>query len=70
MTIDRRTFVAGTVSATLAPALALLPVQLPAPATAAAHLALKIHGWSSPDESDATDVAWIRIGHSWRTAWR
>jgi hypothetical protein len=70
MTIDRRTFVAGTASAALAPTIALLPVNIPTPATASGRLVLKIEGWSRQDENGTADVAWIRIGHSWRTAWR
>jgi len=70
MMIDRRTFVANATSAALAPTLALLPVQPPTPATASAPLVLKIHGWSLPEESSPADAVWIRIGLSWRTAWR
>ena len=70
MIIDRRTFVAGTASIALAPALDLLPVQLPASEARAGPLVLMIDGWSSPSESDAADAVWIRIGHTWRTAWR
>jgi hypothetical protein len=70
MMIDRRTFVASATSAALAPTLALLQVQLATPAMAPARLVLKIDGWSLPEESSPADAAWIRIGHSWRTAWR
>ena len=70
MTIDRRTFVAGTASAALAPTIALLPVNIPTSATASGRLVLKIEGWSLQDENGTADVAWIRIGHSWRTTWR
>ena len=70
MTIDRRTFVAGTASAALAPTIAPLPVNIPTPAAASGRLVLKIEGWSLQDENGTTDVAWIWIGHSWRTAWR
>jgi hypothetical protein len=70
MIIDRRTFVAGATSIALAPALDLLPVQLPAPETPAGPLVLMIDGWTAPSESSAIDAVWIRIGHSWRTVWR
>ncbi len=70
MTIDRRTFVAGTTSVALATALDLLPVQLPTPETPAGQLVLMIDGWNVPGKSVASDALWIRIGHSWRTAWR
>jgi hypothetical protein len=70
MIIDRRTFVAGTTSIALAPALDLLPVQLRTPETPAAPLVLMIDGWTVPGESSAADAVWIRIGHSWRTVWR
>jgi len=70
MMIDRRTFVAGATSVAFVPALSMLPAQLPAPEIPIGRLVLMIEGWSVPDESGATDVAWIRIGHLWRTAWR
>ena len=69
MTIDRRTFVAGTASVALVPALSVLPAQLPTSKIAIGRLVLMIEGWS-PDQSEAVDAAWIRIGTSWRTAWR
>ena len=68
--IDRRTFVAGTTSIALAPVLDLLPAQLPTPETPAGQLVLMIDGWNVPSESSAADAVWIRIGRSWRTAWR
>jgi len=70
MMIDRRTFVAGTTSVAVATALDLLPVQLPTPETPVSQLGLLIDGWNVPGESGASDALWIRIGHSWRTAWR
>jgi hypothetical protein len=70
MIIDRRTFVAGATSIALAPALDLLPVQLPTPETPAGPLVLTIDGWNVPSESSAADAAWIRIDRSWRTVWR
>jgi hypothetical protein len=69
MIIDRRTFVAGATSIALAPALDLLPVQLPTPETPAGPLVLTIDGWNAPSESSAAAV-WIRIDRSWRTVWR
>jgi hypothetical protein len=69
MTIDRRDFVTGAALAVMAPALPPLPASPPTVATGLSPLALRIEGWSDPEESGA-DVAWIRIGHSWRTAWR
>ena len=68
--IDRRSFVAGTALVALTPALHWLPAQLPTPETATDRLVLMIEGWSVPDENAPADVAWIRIGRSWRTAWR
>jgi len=68
--IDRRTFLAGTALVALAPPLERLPAQLPTPETAKGRVVLMIEGWSVPEESAAADVAWIRIGRSWRTAWR
>lgn len=70
MMIDRRTFVAGTASVALAPVLDLLRVQLPPSETPARQLVLLIDGWNLPNESNAADAVWIRIGSSWRTAWR
>jgi hypothetical protein len=70
MMIDRRTFVAGTASVAVVPALSVLPAQLPPPEIATGRLVLMIEGWSVPQECGATDAAWIRIGHGWRTAWR
>ena len=70
MMIDRRTFVAGTASVALVPALGVLPAQLPPSEIATSRLVLMIEGWSVPDEDGAADAAWIRIGNSWRTVWR
>ena len=70
MTIDRRTFVAGTTSVALAPTLALLAVPPPTTATASRRVVLMIDGWNLPDENDTADVVWIRIDRSWRTVWR
>jgi hypothetical protein len=70
MTLDRRTFVAGTAAVALTPAVSVLPAQLPAPEIASDRSVLMIAGWSVQDQDSAADAAWIRIGHSWRTAWR
>lgn len=70
MIVDRRTFVAGTAAVTFAPAISVLPTQLPAPEIASDRPVLMIAGWSVPDQDDATNVVWVRVGHSWRTAWR
>ena len=70
MIIDRRTFVVGTTSTALAPALHLLPVQLLTPETPAGQVVLMIDGWNVPSESNAADAVWIGISHSWRTTWR
>jgi len=70
MMIDRRTFVASTAAVALVPALDLLPAQPSTPEAGTGRLVLMIEGWSVPDESGAADAAWIRIGHSWQTAWR
>ncbi len=68
MTIDRRAFVAGTTLVAFAPAVGFLPTVLSAPAANANNLVFKIEGWSVP--SDSADEVWIRVGRSWRTAWR
>jgi hypothetical protein len=36
-------------------------------------VAFKIEGWSASDSARTNGTAddiWVRIGHSWRTAWR
>ena len=68
MMIDRRNFVTGVALTTMVPALPL-PEASP-PTLATSPLALRIEGWSDPRESSAPEAAWIRVGHSWRTAWR
>ena len=70
MMIDRRNFVTGVALTTMVPALPPLPASSPTLATELSPLALRIEGWSDPAESGAPDAAWIRVGHSWRTAWR
>jgi hypothetical protein len=69
MTIDRRDFVAGAALAAAAPTLtlhAILPLTVEEEVT---HPVMLIDGWSVPDMDNASAV-WIRIGHSWRAAWR
>lgn len=70
MMIDCRTFVEGTASVALVPTFSVLAVQPPPPEIAIGRLVLMIEGWSVSDESGAADAVWIRIGRSWRTAWR
>jgi hypothetical protein len=70
MMIHRRTFVVGAGSVTLAPALRFLPVQRPIPEVSATQVVFMIDGWNAPEKNKAVDLVWIRIGHSWRTAWR
>ena len=68
MMIDRRAFVAGTALVAIAPAIEFLPAPLSAPAANASRLLFMIDGWSVA--SDSADEVWIRVGRSWRTAWR
>jgi hypothetical protein len=75
MTIDRRAFVAGTALVVIAPAFGLLPAEaapsVPSPnAPSVSRVVFMIVGWSAHDESTEDNQVWIRIGHSWRTAWR
>ena len=70
MTVDRRTFVAGVTLLTVAPTLQLLPVPSSAAAANARRIVFMIDGWSIPGDSDSADEVWIRVGRSWRTAWR
>jgi hypothetical protein len=75
MTIDRRAFVAGTALVVVAPGLGLLPMQAAASAPTAharniSRVVFMIEGWSARDDGAKDDEVWIRIGHSWRTAWR
>ena len=66
--IDRRAFVAGTTLVAFAPAIEFLPALLSPPAANASRLVFMIDGWSVPN--DSADEVWIRVGRSWRTAWR
>jgi hypothetical protein len=68
MTIDRRAFVAGTTLVAFGSAIGFLPTALATPAANTNDLVFKIEGWS--DSDDSADEVWIRVGRSWRTAWR
>lgn len=68
MTIDRRAFVAGAALVAFAPTVGFLPASLSTSAANANELVVKIEGWSVPN--DNADAVWIRVGRSWRTAWR
>ncbi len=70
MTIDRRTFVSGSTLVALAPALRLMPASLPTSETGLRGSALKIDGWSTPDEGRCAEEIWITVNRSWRAAWR
>ena len=70
MTIDRRDFVAGVALTAVAPTLSLLPASTPTLAAELSPMIMMIEGWSIPEESDAGTAVWIRVGQSWRTAWR
>ncbi|HSI40115.1 MAG TPA: hypothetical protein VLA00_06155 [Xanthobacteraceae bacterium] len=74
MVIDRRTFVLGAGVAAAAPALGIAP---PAAPTAAAGIALGaatpvfvIDGWADRDGAGPDNQLWLKVGSSWRTAWR
>jgi hypothetical protein len=68
MIIDRRAFIAGTTLVAFAPVLEFLPVRVSPLAADASRPVFMIDGWSVP--SDSADEMWIRVGRSWRTAWR
>jgi hypothetical protein len=70
MMIDRRDFIAGATLVAVAPALGLLPSQPPALAANVGPVVFMIEGWSVQDDNGTADQVWIRVGHSWRTAWR
>ena len=70
MMLHRRDFVAGVAVTTVAPTLALVPASPPILATELSPLVIMIEGWSVPDESNVATAVWIRVGRSWRTAWR
>jgi hypothetical protein len=70
MIIDRRAFVAGTTLVAFVPALEFLPVPLSPPIANTSRPIFMIDGWSVPSDSDGADEVWIRVGRSWRAAWR
>ena len=70
MMIDRRTVVAGTALAAVAPTLSFASVLLPTPTAKPPRFVVKIDGWSEPNQGNAAEEVWIRIDRSWRTAWR
>jgi hypothetical protein len=68
--INRRDFLTGVALTAVAPTLSFLPASPPALAAEISHPVMMIEGWSIPEETNAAAAVWIRIGHSWRTAWR
>jgi len=71
MMIERRTFVMGAALLAVAPSLELsLPGQISAHEKNANDVVFMIEGWSIQDDSDTSDQMWLRLGHSWRVAWR
>jgi hypothetical protein len=70
MTINRRTFVAGTALVAVAPALELVPLHIPGYPPTVKRLVFMIDGWSAQEDGDDADCMWIMVGRSWRTAWR
>jgi hypothetical protein len=70
MTIDRRDFLAGAACVTAAPVLGWLPGEATPIAEDASPIVFMIDGWSAQDAAPAADQVWIRVGHTWRAAWR
>lgn len=72
--IDRRTLIAGAgiaaITPVFSPALDLFDSPLPPQAPSIPRPVFMIQGWSVPSDSGTADEVWIRVGHSWRTAWR
>ena len=68
--IDRREFIAWSAVITVAPALVLFRAQFLPVETATRPVAFMIEGWTVQDDSGAADQVWMRVGRSWRTAWR
>jgi hypothetical protein len=70
MMIDRRIFIASATLVAIAPSLELLPRQISTHEKGPNRIIFMIEGWSTLDETDTSDQVWLRVGHSWRTAWR
>jgi hypothetical protein len=68
--IDRRSVLAGTALAAVAPTLSFASASLPTPPAEATRLIARIDGWSVPNECNAAEEIWIRVDRSWRAAWR
>ena len=68
--IDRREFIVGSAVISVAPALASFRAQFPPVETATRPLVFMIEGWSVQDDSGTAEEVWMRVGRSWRTAWR
>ena len=70
MTIDRRTFVTGAALVAIAPSLELLSGQISVRENDVNRIVFLIDGWSIQDDIRTSDHVWLRLGHSWRVAWR
>jgi hypothetical protein len=70
MMIGRRELIVGTAAIAVAPALKLLPRPVTYDDTELNPVTFMIEGWSSQDDSGTANLAWMRIGHAWRTTWR
>ena len=70
MTIDRRTFVTAAALVAVAPSLEALPAQTSAREDHVNRVTFMIDGWNIQDDRDTSGQLWLRLGHSWRVAWR
>jgi hypothetical protein len=71
MTIGRRELIVGTAAtAAVAPTFKLLPSLLASNETRLRPVTFAIQGWSSQEDGETANLVWMRIGQSWRTAWR
>jgi hypothetical protein len=70
MIIDRRELIVGAAVVAIAPTLKLLPDLLTSDETELGPVTFMIEGWSSQDDGGTANLVWMRIGHTWRTAWR
>jgi hypothetical protein len=70
MIIDRRELVVGAAIVAVAPTLELLPRLFTSDETELSPVTFMIEGWSPQDDGGTANVAWMRIGHAWRTTWR